>query len=512
MTDTQHNIQDAPTRAVVSADDQSNSGGSSWGTRIVVIVIALVLVGGSAPFLIGSMTPKRTGPRLTHTVKRGDMIITVTAEGTMESASNKDIKCRVKGGSTVLWVIEGGTMVKPGDVLVRLDKSTIEDNINTKQIAYQNAKATYAQSESAVAVARINIQEYLKGLYKADVKLKEMHVTIAKANLTVAQNTLEHAEKMFRKGFVSQLELQAAKFSIEQAELQLDVMKTDLNVLNKYTKQKTLQDLRGLLKAAEAKLASDKAALNLEKSRLDREKRQLKNCTVKAEVAGMVIFPNAARWKQRPDIEEGASVREDQVMLIMPDLSNMQVKVGVVEDKVDLLKVGMKAKVELQSGAIMGTVKTISTVTKPSGWWTGNLVKYDTIIKVDGKNLNPGMSANSVIEVARHKDVLTVPVAAVMQGKEGYQCWVMQKNKILKRMLDLGDSNEQFIVVKSGLKEGDEIVLNPRAYVKEAKDDKLKPYKPKVTKKKKTKKKPKKRKKTPKKTPKKNPKAQNPKK
>ena len=405
------------------SDDLSSleSNTTSWWRRSLIVLAGLLVIAWpTTRFLIETVASEEAGPRLLHTIQRGDLMVTVTADGTLQSSSNKDIKCKVKGGSTVLWVIEGGSIAKVGDVLVRLDRATIEDNISTKEIAYQTAKAAFAQSESDVAVAKINIEEYLQGLYQAEVKTKEMAVAVAKANLTVAKNTLEHSKKMFRKGFVSELELQSAKFSIERAQLDLDVKNTDLHVLNRYTKAKTLQDLRGILKAKTAKLASDSAGLALEKGRLQREKRQLTNCSIRAKVAGMVVFPEAARWKQAPAIEEGAAVREDQIVLVMPDLNKMQVNVGVPESKVDQLKVGMPCLIELQNGTLKGTVKTIATVAGRTGWWTGNIVKYDTVIKVAGDGLKPGMSAKVHIEVARNMDVLTIPVAAVMQSKEKY--------------------------------------------------------------------------------------------
>ena len=108
----------------------------------------------------------------------------------------------------------------------------------------------------------------------------------------------------------------------------------------------------------------------------------------------MVIFPSAAEWKETPDIEEGARVREQQTLLMIPDVSKMQVKVGVHESKVGRLRVGMPAQVQLQDMTLVGEIDSIAEVTRPAGWWTGNMVKYDTIIKLaQTPGLKPGMSA-----------------------------------------------------------------------------------------------------------------------
>ena len=190
----------------------------------------------------------------------------------------------------------------------------------------------------------------------------------------------------------------------------------------------------------------------------------------------MVILPSAAEWKETPDIEEGAVVREDQVLLMMPDLSKMQVKVGIHESNVDRIKPGMAAKVMLPDATIAAEVSSVASVTRPAGWWTGNVVKYDTMIQLDSyEGLKPGMSAEVEVTVARHGNVVTIPVAAVVETDEEHFCWVKTAEGVQRRSLRLGDSNDRFIVVKAGVKEGDDVVLNPMAYVEEAETKALKP-------------------------------------
>ena len=112
---------------------------------------------------------------------------------------------------------------------------------------------------------------------------------------------------------------------------------------------------------------------------------------------------------------------------------------------------------------------TRTTTPPPAGWWTGNIVKYDAIIQlpsVDG--LKPGMSAEVEVIMARHKNVLMIPVAAVVETEQGTFCWVGTAEKTQRRSLQLGDSNDAFIVVESGLQAGDQVVLNPTAFIEDA--------------------------------------------
>jgi multidrug efflux pump subunit AcrA (membrane-fusion protein) len=230
--------------------------------------------------------------------------------------------------------------------------------------------------------------------------------------------------------------------------------------------------LNGSLESLQSKFQADKAGLAMDEGRRDRAIEELQYCVVTAERSGLVIYPSAAAWKETPDIAEGALVRHDQVLLLMPDLSKMQIKVGIHEALVDRVKIGQSAKVTLPDYSLEGEVITVANVARPAGWWTGNMVKYDTVIKLPPtEGLRPGMSAEVEVVLAEHKDVIMVPVSAVVETEKQTLCWVKTGEDIERRVLKLGDSNDVFIVAKSGLAEGDEVVLNPLRYVEDAKGE-----------------------------------------
>ena len=425
-------------------------------------------LGAIAPRLMPSATKVK---HLTHKVSRGDLSVMVTENGAVESSNNKEIKCMVKGGSTVLWVIETGTMVQPGDELVKLDQSQIEDKILQQKIVYENALANKITAESDVAVAQTSITEYLEGTFKAEKSNIEKEIFEAEQALRKSELAVQSALRLTAKGVVKDLQLEGEQFAVDSARKDLELKRTKLESLEKYNKVKSVQELESKLRAAQAKLASYEASLTLEQARLEREKKQLENCVIRSDTEGMVIFPSMAAWKDTPDITEGAVVREQQTLLMIPDFTQMQVKVGIHESKVDRLKVGMKAKVQLQELVLEGQVSEIAEVTRPAGWWTGNLVKYDTIIKLpQHPGLKPGMSAVVDIVLAEHKDVLTVPVAAIIEGTGGLFCWVQTDDGVRKRMVRVGDTNDQFSIILDGLNESDEVILNPLAYIDEAQE------------------------------------------
>jgi multidrug efflux pump subunit AcrA (membrane-fusion protein) len=435
----------------------------------VVLVSAVVLIRGA-------ISPHGTGPTLTHTITRGDLVVTVTEQGTLESSNNTEIKCKVRGWSLVTWVIEGGTVVQEGDVLVRLDTKRIEDAISQQTTTYHTSAATLAQSKAEVAKAEIAIPAYLEGSYQTHLKSLERSRTIAQTNLETAEKMLANSKKLFRQGYVTELEVEGNAFTVTQAKLELEVVKTEIEVLQKYTKEMQLETLRGNLKAAKSKLQADEAGFTMDEARLKRARDEHENCIIKAPRNGLVIHPSAAAWKETPDIAEGVNVRKDQTLLLMPDLSQMQVKVGIHESIVDRVKPGQAARITLPDRTLDGKVASVSPVTRPAGWWTGNVVKYDTIIELPSvEGLKPGMSAEVEVILDRYEDVLTIPVAAVVETEMGDFCWVQTAEGAKRRALQLGDSNDSFIVVKAGLKEGEAVLLNALALIDEAQDEVLIP-------------------------------------
>ncbi|MGI9473675.1 MAG: hypothetical protein ACR2NZ_19185, partial [Rubripirellula sp.] len=249
---------------------------------------AVAILAGALPFVSSKLSTPSDESMLTHTVRRGDVRVTVTENGMLESSNNEEIKCMVKGGSTVLWVIETGTFVNAGDELVRLDTSLIEDNITQQQITYERAVANQIIAQSEVDVAKTNIEEYLHGTYLEERSSIEKQIFDSEEQVKKSQLAYESAMRLASKGMFRSLQMEGEKFAVDSARKELELTKQRLETLDRYKKKKTLQQLQSALDAAEARLAAEQASLRLEKDRLDRDKEQLANCVIKAPAAGMV--------------------------------------------------------------------------------------------------------------------------------------------------------------------------------------------------------------------------------
>lgn len=458
-----------PERLQEPSHHQDATSSRWWWRGLLAIGIVVVLT--AAAVLIPKVTSSReAGHRLTHTIGRGNLVVTVTEQGTLESSDNTEIKCKVRGdANTVTYVIESGTKVKPGDILVTLDTLYLEQQISQLTKNAYLARSRAERSKADVARAEIAISEYKKGSFPSQMMTLEKDFAILESNLRAAQNLLEHAELMSSRGYVSQLEVEEKTFSVTRGKLNLQLKQTEIDVLNEFTQSEQLATLEGDLKAAKAQYEADKERAEADEKRRLRAVEELDFCEMTAERGGMVIHPSAADWKREP-LAEGSTVHKDQVLLLMPNLAKMQVKVGIHESVVERVKPGMSAKITLAGRTLDGKVVSVAEVTMPAGWWTGNVVKYDTIIELlTAEGLKPGMSAEVEVIMARHQDVLMIPVTAVVETDEGEEvCWVMTAEGTMRRSLELGDNNDTFIVVKSGLEEGDKVVLDPLASVEES--------------------------------------------
>lgn len=458
------------TRESSPASTQKKTG---IGVRASLMFLALLLlIGVGFGIVYVASTTAKSGPNLTHTIGRNDLTVTVTEQGTLESSDNTEIKCKVRGYSTVTWVIPGGTQVEPGDELVRLDTKRIEDAIRLHTTDTYTAQATLERSKANVAQAEIAEEAYLQGSYKTKRQTFERDIKVKQRNLEIAKKMLANSKSMFNRGYVSELEVEGNEFTVTQAKLELEVAQTQLDVLEKYTKQMELETIRGNLKASKSKLQADESGLAMDSGRKAKAESELKDCVIVAPRKGLVIYPSAAAWKDTPDVTEGATVRKDQVLLLMPDLEKMQVKVGIHESMIDRVKVGMIARVTLSEMVLEGRVGKVAAVAQPAGWWTGNVVKYDVIVDIpSAPGLKPGMSAEVEVLLAEYQNEITIPVAAIVETEFDNLCWVKTEESLERRSLQLGDGNDVFVIVEAGLQPGDEVVLNPRAFIEEAKNE-----------------------------------------
>lgn len=452
-----------PPSTTASVNRQRTAAGI-WLLVGLGVVAAAVL---AAPWLTEVFQAQRTSADLTdlpvHLVERRDLQITVTEEGSLVSDDNVDITCDVAGGATIIDLVEDGARVTKGMEIVKLDDSVISENATAQKIAYEKARALMIQADKDHAAAKIAVEEYREGIFKKDLRTAESNVTAATERLQATQNTLAYGERMFRKGYITPQQLEAQKSAVDRAKLDLGTAEIALDVLTRFTKPKMITELESIRDAAAARLESERAALELEQIKLTRLEGELQKCTITAPQDGLVIYANSRNYRQETEIKEGTAVKERQVILQLPDLTKMRADVEVHESKVSDIRVGMPAVVRVQGELFPGQVTAVAN--RPESNWFSTAKKYIVEVRIDeqSESLRPGFTAEAEIIVADLHDVIAVPIAAVMEQGDQYVCAVSRGETADRRIVTLGKTDDRFVEITEGLREGERVFFNPRA-------------------------------------------------
>ena len=438
-----------------------------------VLLAGFVLVGagfGIYRMAEAMMTPGQDDivhkHHLTHTVSRVPLTVSLKEQGTLESSENVEIICKVRGENIITSVVENGAYVKEGDVILTLDSLYIDEQISERS-KYAHWSRSGAEHWRATANYRqLKVAEYLEGRYVTQVMSKELERVLKESALLADNKMLAFNMQQFEKGYVSKDYVDQIRRQIDKSVVDLDLLNTDLKVLKEHTKKSEMARLEGELKVAQAQFEASDERAEADASRRDRAVEEKAFCTILAPKDGLVIHPRAASWKWAPDIVIGGSVYKEQVLLLMPDLDQMQVKIGVEEEVIDNISVGMKTIVTLPGREPFDAkVSEVADIARPPIIGSGDVVRYDVIVALPKlEDLKPGTSAKLEIVMNELEEVLTIPVAATVEIDEQTYCWVETKTGVEQRLLETKVGDDVFVVVTDGVHVGEKIVMNPLLY------------------------------------------------
>lgn len=438
-----------------------------------VLLAGFVLVGagfGIYRMAEAMMTPGQDDivhkHHLTYTVSRVPLTVSLKEQGTLESSENVEIICKVRGENIITSVVENGAYVKEGDVILTLDSLYIDEQISERS-KYAHWSRSGAEHWRATANYRqLKVAEYLEGRYVTQVMSKELERVLKESALLADNKMLAFNMQQFEKGYVSKDYVDQIRRQIDKNVVDLDLLNTDLKVLKEHTKKSEMARLEGELKVAQAQFEASDERAEADASRRDRAVEEKAFCTIQAPKDGLVIHPRAASWKWAPDIVIGGSVYKEQVLLLMPDLDQMQVKIGVEEEVIDNISVGMKTIVTLPGREPFDAkVSEVADIARPPIIGSGDVVRYDVIVALPKlEDLKPGTSAKLEIVMNELEEVLTIPVAATVEIDEQTYCWVETKTGVEQRLLETKVGDDVFVVVTDGVHVGEKIVMNPLLY------------------------------------------------
>jgi multidrug efflux pump subunit AcrA (membrane-fusion protein) len=322
------------------------------------------------------------------------------------------------------------------------------------------------------------------GEARQSIRKYEDDVVLAAEEVGVAESRLAGTKRLFEKDFVTKIEMENDELALKRKAISKDAAQTDMDLYVKYEfpkqAEKLVSDyeesLRKLQRArklavsklaqAEANLNSAEASYELQSRKRDELKVQIEKCVILATKPGLVVYGegNRSYYRDNDRIEEGATVRERQVIITIPDTTQMTVDVKVHESYVKKVVKGQKARITVDAfpdTPLTGEVFRIAVLPDSQNrWMNPDLKVYATSITVDGQHdwLKPGMSAEGEIVIEILKDVVKVPLQAVSQ--EGTETVVYLASKGMeRRKVVTGSFDTSFIEIKEGLEAGDLVAL-----------------------------------------------------
>ena len=164
---------------------------------------------------------------------RGDLEVSITEQGLLESAENTEIKCKVRGRNTVLWIIESGSVVQKGDELLRLDSSFIEEQIDERSKYAHWSRSSAERSAANVTRAELAVSEFEEGQAVSQQMELEKQLIVAEARLRNAQDRLGHTRIMARSKYKSELVVEELDFTVDRERRNVELLKTRLDVLRR---------------------------------------------------------------------------------------------------------------------------------------------------------------------------------------------------------------------------------------------------------------------------------------
>jgi len=448
--------------------------------KVIVFLAVAVTICGFAGYAwwqtkgSGMYSPSKDDPIL-HAVSSGPFDHIVLEQGEIESSSNNEVKCEVKGrggsGTPILSLIAEGVVVKKGDKLCQLDSSSLDQDVKNQRIVVSTVESNVISSEAAVSKSAIAKQEYLEGTYLTDRKAILSEIALAEQGVRKAELSLQSAERLAAKGTLKALQIESEQFAVQNAQSTLESAKGRLRVLDKLTKEKMLVQLNSDIETARAKLESDKSNLLEEKEKLQEIQSQIKACAVLAPADGQVVYANRQGSRGGSDftVTAGALVREQQTIFLLPDPLRMQVKAKINESRITLIRDGMPVKINVGAAAdeLLGRVVKVNKYAEQGNMWGPTVKEYVVIVQIldPPQEIRTGMTAEVRIFVEQIADAIQLPVHAVYEVKKHHFALVKSGDSWDTREIKIGATNDKYVTIVDGMSEEELVVLDPRNHL-----------------------------------------------
>jgi HlyD family secretion protein len=384
----------------------------------IALVIVLLIAGGLIAATHGGT---KIDPSKLQKVEKGDLAKSVVATGKVTPITKVEVKSKASGIVKKL-LVDAGDRVKKGQLLAQLDKVEIEAQVEQSRAAVESAEASLASSEADYERAKVDAEG-------PDVPL--------------LKRAYDRAIGMAKEGVVSTSALEDAEKNYELALNKQNVSKAQATVLK-------------------AKIAQSRGQLGQDRANLKQLEEQLSYTDIESPLDGVVL----SRDVEMGDAVSSILVLGSSATLVMTlgDTSSVYVKGKVDESDIGKVYLGQPARIKVESFKDK-TFNGVVTKISPMGVEKDNVTTFEVRVSINnpGGELKAEMTANAEIILEEHKSVLQIPEGAIIYDKDKKASVEVpdasSKDGKKKIAVNIGISNGAKTELLSGLKEGDQVVL-----------------------------------------------------
>lgn len=473
---------------------------------------ALIVAGaGLIAWRMTDTGKKDPGPAVFE-VQRGPLTISVTESGTIQSRDKIILRSEVEGRNTILWIVEEGRAVKPGDLLVELDASKLEEARLDQIMRVENTEAALVQSRENLEIVRsenasaieaaemaslfavIDLEKYRDGEYPGMVQQIEADIAIAEEELQRAQDRLAWSLKLEEGGHITRTELQADEIALKRKRLDLELARGRLNLLKVFTHRQRLQRLladgnqstaalertrrrtAASLLRAESDLRTRESEVEKQKARLNKLATQIAKCRIVAPTEGIVVYATSVRRRGSGEpLQAGQDVVERQELIHLPATTEMMAEIKVPESNLAKVNLGVRARIQVDAlpGRIFaGRLARIGILPDASdAWLNPNLKMFNGEVHLTEVSplLRSGMSCRVELVIEEHEHVVYLPIQAVTRVDGRSRVYVLDsRGDIEPRDVETGLDNNRMMVIHAGVTAGEKVLLDPPLPLSEA--------------------------------------------
>ena len=361
-------------------------------------------------------TGVKTKDLVFSTVDKGTIEVSVSASGKVVPAFEEIINSPINTRIVEIYK-KGGDSVDIGTPILKLDLQSVETDY--KKLLDEEQMRSYKLNQ-----LRVNNQTKLNDL-AMKIKVSAMQLNRKKVELRNEQYLDSLGSGTTDKVRQAELSYNVAQLEYEQLEQQYDNEKEVL--------------------AAEYKV--QELDFSIFRKGLAEMKRTLDDAQIRSPRKAILTYINN---------QIGAQVSQGSQLAVISDLSHFKVEGEIADTYGDRVAAGGKAIVKIGSEKLEGTVSSVTPLSK------NGVISFTVQLNEDNnRRLRSGLKTAVYVMNAVKEDVMRIANASYYVGRGEYELFVRNSDKeIVKRKVQLGDSNFEFVEVASGLQPGDQVVVS----------------------------------------------------